>query len=776
MVKARTGYSGVSGAGRLISHLVTFLLVSALAGVLLAGLTLPFVGTAGLSAKAASDHFEDLPTDFQTPMLPQRTDILADDGSLIAQVWDTDTNGQGNRVVVPWSSISPTMPDALVAIEDQRFFQHGGIDFKGTIRAAFNDSQNGSDLQGGSSIAQQYVKNVLLLEAGSNPTLQAEANGDTFSRKVTELKDAITVEQEMSKDEILQNYLNLVYFGNGAYGVEAAAEEYFSTTAAKLNATQSALLAAIVNSPDEYNPITQGAAALARRNIVLQKMASPGLNYLTPAQAAADEKQGLGLDVSPPQEGCITAQGSAAFFCHYVYDAFLQDPAYGATQADRLAMWDLGGLIIHTTMNPTDEQASDKAISARVYSTDKVASALVMIQPGTGEIKAMAQSMPMGSGVGETYINLSADGSHDGTTGFQAGSSFKIFEGIAALEDGVNPNQVIDAPAVADDVGTQFPTCVDGKAGTYTWLTSSTANNTGIASDSGQAAQTAMGNAYAQSINTYFIKLEEKTGLCKPAQVAQSMGVTQDSDDGTGADLIEVPTFTLGVNPITPVAMANAYATLAAQGKYCKPIVITSISSFSGKQYAGQSPTCTQVIDPNIANEITYSLKGVTTDGTAAGVNWKIDRPFVGKTGTTDSGIDTWFDGYTPNLAAATWTGFINPSTKTHLENIKIGPTYWYGEIYGASISAPTFNSAMSIAVQGLPVENFTAPVGFNVPSTGPTNPGGGANGGPGAGNGNGNGNGGNGNGNGTGGNGNGTGGNNGGNGNTTTGLFGGNF
>jgi membrane peptidoglycan carboxypeptidase len=771
MAIARTGYSGVAGAGRLISQLVTFLVVSSLAGVLLAGLALPFVGSAGLATKAASDHFEDLPVNFQAPVLPQRSEIEASDGSLIAQVWDTDQNAQGNRVIVPWSQINQTMPDALVSIEDQRFFQHGGIDVKGTIRATFNDSESGSNLQGGSSITQQYVKNVLLLEAGSSPSLQAAATADTFSRKITELKDAITVSEEMSKDEILQNYLNLVYFGNNAYGVEAAAEEYFSTTAAQLTAPQSALLAAIVNSPDEYNPITQGKAALARRNIVLQKMADPSLNYLTPAQAAADEKLPLGLHVSTPQEGCITAANSAAFFCHYVYDEFLQDPTYGATESDRLAMWNLGGLVIHTTMVPQDEQAADKAISKYVYPTDKVASSLVMIQPGTGEILAMAQSQRYGSGPGETYLNLSADLQHNGTTGFQAGSSFKIFTGIAALQQGISPGQLIEAPASVNDVGKQFATCTDGKPGTYNWLASSTTPpNSGIASDSGAAGDIGMAEGFAQSVNTYFIRLEELTGLCAPATVAQNMGVTQDSDNGTGQDLIEVPTLTLGVNEITPIEMANAYATLAAQGKYCEPTVITGITDFAGKQYPGQAATCKQVVDPNIADELTSLLKGVVTNGTAASVNWTINRPFVGKTGTTDSGVDTWFDGYTPNLAAATWTGFIDPTTKTHLEDIRIGPTTYYGQIFGATISAPMFNIAMTDALKGMAVQQFTPATGYNNSPDAPPAPGGttggaaggtngGANGGTNGGlingllGGNGNGNGGNG-GNGNGGNG----------------------
>jgi len=730
MVTGRTGYSGASGVGRLISHLGTFVMVSALAGVLIAGLTLPFVGSFGLSAKAASDHFEDLPSDFETPTLPQRTKILADDGSVIAYTW----GDFGNRVVVPMAQISPNMPHAIVAIEDIRYYQHGGIDIKGTLRALVNNS-SGGNTQGGSSIAQQLVKNELLLEAGTDKKQQQAAIADTFSRKLTELKYAIAVEKTLSKDQILERYLNLVYFGNGAYGVEAAAERYFSTSAAKLTVPQAALMAAVVNSPTEFDPFAHPADALKRRNIVLQDMANSSLNYITPAQAEQYEKTPLGLTPTSLKDGCITADGSAKFFCNYVYNTFIESSAYGKTQADRVALWQRGGLTIQTTMSVKDEKSADAAIAKRVYASDftkkDIASALVMVEPGSGQIKAMAQSVPMGNAAGQTFINLSADKAHNGTNGFQAGSSFKIFVGLAALEQGVNPNQMIDAPATIDDAGTQFAACA-GSQTQVLWPPDEPASGKYAPSnDDHTDYHTAMPNAFAQSINTYFLRMEEQTGLCKPAQIAESMGVTQDNDNATGKSLMQVPAFTLGVNPITPVEMASAYATVAAQGTYCVPYVITQVTDVSGKSYGGQNKSCRQVLDPNIANELTSMLQGVVQSGTAAGaVPLSDTRPIAGKTGTTDQSIATWFDGYTPQLAAATWTGFIKWNDKTKLENLKIGPTYYPGQVFGASISAPTFNDAMAGALAGSPVVGFTAPTGFDTPTQG----------GNGSGNGNGNG------------------------------------
>jgi membrane peptidoglycan carboxypeptidase len=734
MVTGRTGYSGASGAGRLISHLATFAMVSALAGVLVAGLTLPFMGSVGLTAKAASDHFEDLPNDFETPVLPQRSKILADDGSVIAYTW----GDYGNRLVVPMSSISPNMPHALVAIEDIRFYQHGGIDLKGTVRALLNDSSGGST-QGGSSITQQYVKNVLLLEAGTDRSKQQAAIADTFSRKLTELKYAIAVEKTLSKDQILERYLNLVYFGSGTYGVEAAARRYFSTTAAKLTVPQAAMLAAIVNSPSEFDPFAHPQETLARRNIVLQDMANPALNYITPAQAAQYEKTPLGLKETKQKSGCINAAGSLAFDCNYVYESFLNDASYGKTAADRQAMWNQGGLTIQTTISVKDVRSADTAIAKRVYGSDLkshgIASALAMIEPGTGQIKALAQSARMGTGPGQTYINLSADKAHAGTNGFQAGSSFKIFVGLAALEQGKNPNQVIDAPATIDDVGTKVPVCA-GSQTSITWPEDTGTGKYAPSNDDHADHQTAMPNAYAESINTYFLRMEEQTGLCQPAQIAESMGVTQDNDTGTGKSLQQILSFTLGTNPITPIEMASAYATLAAQGTYCTPYIITQVTDVSGKNYGGQPKSCRQVLDPNIANEMTSMLQGVVQFGTAAGaVPLSDSRPVAGKTGTTDSGIATWFDGYTPQLAAATWTGYVNWNDKTKLAHVRIGPTYYPDQIFGASISAPTFNDAMAGALAGTAVEGFTAPTGFTQPTSGGGNTGGG--------NGNGNGNGG---------------------------------
>ena len=692
---------------RALWHLVAFLLASGLIGLLVGALTMPLVAPAGLGAESASDAFQNVPSNFVDPDLPQRNLIEADDGSVIAQLWDTDN--QGNRVVVPYDQINPVMSQALVAIEDQRFYQDSALDLRGTLRAMINDAQGGAQLQGGSTLAQQYVKNVLVLQAGSNPQLLAAATADTVSRKITELKDAIAVEQELSKPQILERYLNLVYFGAGAYGVQVAAATYFSTSAANLTVPQAALLAAIVNSPTIYDPLDNPKAALARRNIVLKDMALPSLHYLTPQQAAADEKLPLGLNPSPPQNGCITA-GADAFYCQYVYETFINDPAYGATSAERIALWDQGGLVVKTTLNPQDENSGQTAVAQHTYPTDRVSSALAMVQPGTGALLGIAQSNPMGSGAGDTYLDLAGDPEHDGSQGYQAGSSFKIFVGLAALEDGWDPNSTLSVPSPMDDAGLPIAACPGNGQHVVIWPASYDPGN-----DSGTGFTGKLDAAFWDSVNTYFLTLETKVGLCKPAQIAQSMGVTLDNDTGQGAPLQQIASFTLGTNLITPIEMAAAYATIAAHGTYCVPYVIAAVTTTDGRGYPAQSPDCRQVLDPNIADELTALLQGVLTEPGATAAGLGIDRPAAGKTGTTTSSVATWFDGFTPQLATAVWTGFVVPNTLQgdYMGNMSVGGQYYYGQIFGATISAPIWQQAMEGALAGQPVEQFNAPSGY---------------------------------------------------------------
>ena len=678
--------------------LFSLLMISALAGVLVAGMALPFVGTFGLAAKSASDHFEDIPDDLKTPDLPQRSVILAADGSVMATVW----GDFGNRVIVPFDQISPNVWQALVATEDSRFFEHGGIDIKGTMRAFVADLSGSS--QGGSSISQQYVKNVLVLEAGADKAKYEDATGASMARKIRELKYAIAVEKKFSKNEILERYLNLVPFAENVSGIEAAADRWFGVHASQLTVTQAATLIGMLKNPVAYDPYKHPEAATNRRDTVLDRMADPSVHYLTQAQADKLKKEPLNLKMQPQHSGCIYASGSSAFFCEYIEQEILNNPIYGKTKADRAAFFNRGGLTIRTTMDPKAEAAAQKAINDNVAATDVPGAAIAMVEPGTGKIKAMAQSRNMGTGEGQTYLNFAVDPSHGGGNGFQAGSTFKSFVAMAALEKGLTPTYVQDLPYQIDESGEKFPVC-DNPAG----FTQDTKWKPTDETQQEQGPQT-MTSALWNSVNNYFIKLEEQTGLCRPAQLAAAAGLTIDSDSGAGKPLEQLGSFTLGTNQITPLAMANAYATIAAHGMYCKPVAVSSITDTSGKQYPVPTPDCHQTIDPSLTDQLTGMLRGVVDHGTGFRVRDFYQGPAAGKTGTNDSRLMTWFDGYNSNLAAAVWVGIVSPKPGDKgLVNVTIHGQH-YDKLCGGCLAAPIFGQAMNGALAGVQVPDFTVP------------------------------------------------------------------
>ncbi|OKJ74305.1 transglycosylase domain-containing protein, partial [Streptomyces sp. CB02460] len=287
-----------------------FLGVAALSGVVLAGIALPAAGALGLAAKGTVDGFDEIPANLKTPPLSQRSKILDSKGGLIATVYSRD------RTVVPLTSISPYMQNAIIAIEDARFYEHGAVDLKGILRALNRNVQAGGTAEGASTLTQQYVKNVFVEEAGDDPAKVAEATQQTLGRKVQELKYAIQVEEELGKRKILENYLNITFFGQQAYGVEAASQRYFSKSAKDLKLEEAALLAGIVQSPSRYDPINDTEEATKRRNTVLQRMADIG--KVSQEEADKAKKTPIKLKVKRPQNGCITAVSGAGFFCDYV--------------------------------------------------------------------------------------------------------------------------------------------------------------------------------------------------------------------------------------------------------------------------------------------------------------------------------------------------------------------------------------------------------------------------------------------------------------------------
>ena len=372
-----------------VTQLAMLLVVSLVAGVLAAGLALPVVGAAGAVARNSAQSFDTLPSDLQTPPLPQTSVILAADGSVIARIYSE------NRIVVPLKSIAPVMQHAVVAIEDSRFYEHGGVDIHGALRALAANLQSGSVQEGASTLTMQYVRNVLVVSAQTDAE-RAAARAVNTGRKLREMRLAIGLETKWTKAQILEGYLNIAYFGAGAYGAEAAARRYFSTSAAKLTLSEAATLAGIVQQPVAFDPLLDPAAAQQRRDVVLDRMLQ--LGDITQAERDAAAAIPMAQMLKPRQvaNGCTTS--GAPFFCDYVMHVLLNDPAFGKTADDRKALIDQGGLTIRTTLDTKAQSAAQASIEKYIPYNDPSgkAAALAMVEPGTGNIMAMAAEPPLG--------------------------------------------------------------------------------------------------------------------------------------------------------------------------------------------------------------------------------------------------------------------------------------------------------------------------------------------------------------------------------------------
>jgi membrane peptidoglycan carboxypeptidase len=676
-------------------------LLAVVAGLLAGALVVPAVGAVGLVTRNTADKFNTMKTGV-IGELPVRSEILDSKGRLMAYFYPRGID----REPVSFNQISPIMRKAIVAIEDSRFYQHGAIDIRGTVRALVNDIEH-KQVQGGSTLTQQYVKNALILTA-PNTQMAEQATSETLSRKIKELRLAIGVEKKLTKDQILAGYLNAAFFGtfygNQAVGVGAAAERYFDTTAAKLTLPEAAMLAGMVENPSLDNPVTNPAAAIKRRNVVLARMAQ--LKIISQARAVAVGKQSLGLHLSPLQTGCTSGSAkSAAFFCDYVVSLLKQDNAF--SQA-----WNVlntsGGLQIYTTLSAQDEHAAKQAVNYMVPQPPNGANpggnavSEVLIQPGSGHILAIANDRSYGTGKNQTTENYAVNSQYDGGAGVQTGSSSKLFTLVTALAQGVPFGFPQTVPAATTLTG--FTNCKGEPTGPWHVINDSPSEKGGFS----------LYNATAQSVNIYFGELERKVGLCNVVKTAAALGVTR----ADGKSLLkwdhgqppadDLPSFTLGSVNVSPMSMAAAYATVAARGMYCAPTAVARIITGTGARLPVEKPHCHQAIPAGVADATNYVLQSVLTVGTAAGLG--IGRPAAGKTGTSDNFDFAAFGGYTPALAG--YVSVFNPIDPVKFPMSGTGSCYREGcpgEMFGADAPAHTWQMTFLHANLPDPSPNFVS-------------------------------------------------------------------
>ncbi len=614
------------------------------------------------------------------PPLAEKTTLLDADGKRIAQFYDQ------YREIVDIGQVAPIMRTAIVAIEDDRFYQHGAIDLEGTIRALAANLNAGGVAQGGSSITQQYVKQVLLNSATTDEA-KAAALAPSYVRKLNELRYALSVEEKYSKDQILGKYLNIAYFGAGAHGIQAAAKRFFGVSASKLNLVQSATLAAAVRLPTSTDPEggkTNRDALTARRNVVLDRMAE--LGKITPAEAAKAKKSKLGYKGVPIPGGCETSD--YRYFCQYVSAEILADKNFGKTRADRERALKQGGMTIRTTLNPKMQEAAQKGIEAYVGQKDGPVAAQALVEPGTGAIRAMAASR------NNLDYNVVADRAHGGLGRGPGRVDVQDVHPAHRAEPGHAAERRLQRRrllhrAVALDVH-RLRRQRGGRP------------SHAVTNDEGSPGFTTLQTGTWGSVNTFFMELEAKVGLCETVKTAKSLGIKR----ADGKKLQEFETFTLGINEMDPVTVATAYAAhrrarevLPADGGHRdhRPerqedgvrAEVPGRDRPRGDRRGGRHPV-RRLHQGHDVERRRHRPSGGRQDRHQRQPVERLVRRVHPRPGRARS---AW-----PTRAARAPTG---------CNNVTIGGR-WYGSVFGATVPGPIWKATMMAALEGVPATPFT--------------------------------------------------------------------
>ncbi|WIE76490.1 transglycosylase domain-containing protein [Curtobacterium sp. MCSS17_007] len=655
-------------AKRWTGALLTFVAMSGLAGLLVAVAVTPAVAVAGEGTSGAVSFFEDLPSylEIQTPQ--QVSSVYATKGGQQVKIASFYAE---NRTDVASDQMAESLKRAAIDTEDPRFEAEGGIDVLGTLRGVAA-TVVGGDVQGGSSITQQYVKNVLVQQceeltgkdaADTQRKIAAcyeDAAGVTPQRKLQEMRYAIAVDKKYTKDQVLTGYLDLVGLGGRVYGAEAGAEHYFGVHAKDLSLVQSATLVAILNNPanlridepdDEDNGAANGyAATKTRRDYVLQRMYVH--HDISKAQLDQAEATPITPQVTDTANGCSAAASAddAGYFCDYVRDQVLQDPAFGTTAAERIQTLDTKGLEIHTSLDLDLQAQAQAALSTYVPATmDGVdlGGTNVTVEPGTGRVLSMVQNTTYtqgdAAGAGATAIDYNADSAYGNSGGFQTGSTYKVFTLAEWLASGHTLSQSV--PTGEHTFAQSEFTNSCERLGGPDWQ---------VANAEAVPASMSVQAATSESINTAFGAMAKQLDLCKIKELAQSMGIHQANGSAPASN----PASVLGTNQLSPIDLAEAYAGFANGGVVCTPTVIDSVREADGTTIRPTPSSCTRGVSADVAGTVDFALQGVLTgDGTAASANPGDSTPKFAKTGTTDGDVQNWLVASSTKYTNATWIG-----------------------------------------------------------------------------------------------------------------------
>ena len=621
-----------NGRPRAKTHAPGFLALA----IVLAIVAVAVAGVVGL-VRVADEWLSDLPdaSDAEAYSIAAPSQVYSADGVLLAEF------ATQNRTAITIDKVSPYVLNGTVDTEDVRFYEHNGVDIQGIGRAVISQLTGGNE--GGSTITQQYVRNTLLLD---------EMNDLTIRRKVREAFLALEIERQYSKDDILMMYLNTINYGDGAYGIEAASQHYFSKSASDLTLAEAALLVGIPQSPNNLNPVNNPDAAVNRRNTVLDRMLTAG--DITQQEHDAAQAEPLNLNVAAQAHTGIYRY---PYFVTYVQGLLSEN--YSDAEIFR------GGLVIQTSLDTRVQDAAEEVTNRYLEGqSDSLEYSLTSIDPKTGHILAMVG----GRDYYAEQFNLATQARR------QAGSSMKTFTLVTALKEGISPQMTCDSssPAtisptwtVRNSEGTGYGDMTIERA---TWL----------------------------SVNTVYAHLAHAIGAQPIVDTCKSMGIT--------SPLESVESISLGTQGVCTLEMASAYATLAANGVHRDPSAITKITNSAGDVLFQEDTTGTQVLDPEVASVTTDVLEGVITRGTGSAASLDNGQAAAGKTGTSENCRDNWFCGYTPQLATAIWLGSREDSTIY----------YNGGQGYGGNTCAPVWGAftEQALGIMGADNERFRQPTG----------------------------------------------------------------